>query len=53
MAFHVLVYAHMRLTVLVIENACTELVDITSLMSQNLFNCIGVPSAGGANHRER
>ena len=27
MAFHVLVYAHMRLTVLVIENACTELVD--------------------------
>ena len=46
MAFHVLVYAHMRLTVLVIENACTELVDITSVMSQNLFNCIGVPSAG-------
>ena len=28
MAFHVLVYAHMRLTVLVIENACTELVDL-------------------------
>lgn len=27
MAFHVLVYAHIRLTVLVIENACTELVD--------------------------
>lgn len=27
MAFHVLVYAHMRLTVLVIENACTELDD--------------------------
>ena len=53
MAFHVLVYAHMRLTVLVIENACTELVDITSVMSQNLFNCIGVPSAGRANHRER
>lgn len=46
-------YAHMRLTVLVIENACTELVDITSVMSQNLFNCIGVPSAGRANHRER
>lgn len=45
-------YAHMRLTVLVIENACTELVDITSVMSQNLFNCIGVPSAGRANHRE-
>ena len=43
MAFHVLVYAHMRLTVLVIENACTELVDITSVMLQNLFNCIGVP----------
>ena len=53
MAFHVLVYAHMRLTVLVIENACTELVDIAPVMSQNLFNCIGVPSAGRANHRER
>ena len=36
MAFHVLVYAHMRLTVLVIENACTELVDITSVMSQKV-----------------
>ena len=35
MAFHVLVYAHMRLTVLVIENACTELDDIASVMSQN------------------
>lgn len=43
MAFHVLVYAHMRLTVLVIENACTELDDIASVMSQNLFNCIGGP----------
>ena len=52
MAFHVLVYAHMGLAVLVVENACTELVDITSVMSQNLFNCIGVPSAGRANHRE-
>ena len=28
MAFHVLVYAHMGLAVLVVENACTELVDI-------------------------
>ena len=45
MAFHVLVYAHMGLAVLVVENACTELVDITSVMSQNLFNGIGVPSA--------
>ena len=27
MAFHVLVYAHMGLAVLVVENACTELVD--------------------------
>ena len=53
MAFHVLVYAHMRLTVLVIENACTELVDVTSVMLQNLFNGIGIPSAGRANHRER
>ncbi len=44
MAFHVLVHAHMGLTVLVVENACTELVDITSVMPQNLFNCIGVPS---------
>ena len=29
-----------------------ELVDIASVMSQNLFNCIGVPGAGRANHRE-
>ena len=49
MAFHVLVYAHMRLTVFVIENACTEFVDVTSVMLQNLFNCIGVPGAGRAN----
>ena len=28
MAFHVLVYAHMGLAVLVVENACTELVDV-------------------------
>ena len=32
MAFHVLVYAHMGLAVLVVENACTELVD-----TQNSF----------------
>ena len=43
----------LKLTVLVVENACTELVDVTSVMLQNLFNCIGVPSAGRANHRER
>ena len=53
MAVHVLGYAHMGLAVLVVENACTELVDIASVMSQNLFNCIGVPSAGRAHHRER
>lgn len=35
MAFHVLVYAHIRLTVLVIENACTELVDIQILHLDN------------------
>ena len=36
MAFHVLVYAHMRLTVLVIENACTELVDVTMAQQTEL-----------------
>lgn len=36
----------MGLAVLIVENACTELVDVTSVMLQNLFNCIGVPSAG-------
>ena len=35
MAFHVLVYAHMRLTVLVIENACTELDDICLLYTSD------------------
>lgn len=53
MAFHVLVYAHMGLTVLVIENARTELIDVSSVMMQNLFNGIGVPGTGRANHRER
>ena len=46
MAFHVLVYAHMGLAVLVVENACTELVDITSVMSQSRLRNVVIAGTG-------
>ena len=42
MAFHVLVYAHMRLTVLVIENACTELVDLANIENEGTLPSLPV-----------
>ena len=52
-AFHVLVNAHMRLTVCVVERPGTELVYVAVVMQQHKLHCFGIPSDSCVNHRIR
>ncbi len=52
-ALHVLVNAHMRLTVRVVECPGTELVYVAIVMQQHKPHCFGIPGASCVDHRIR
>jgi len=52
-AFHVLVNAHMRLTVCVVERPGTELIYVAVVMQQHKLHCFGIPGDSCVNHRIR
>ena len=51
-ALHILVHAHMGITVLVIERPGAELEYVALVIPQHLLHSLGVPAAGGVDYRK-